>query len=97
MMGVAPITPDEAERKKRASIPNTVFEAFNKVIVQKLVDGSARVPQKDVIEILKAKGLDIREISDKGWLHIESSYEAFEWKVDYDSEVGIYTFTKKGK
>ena len=81
---VQPITPGDVAREQSKNIPNAVIEVFNQLIAQDYVDGSATVKQDDVVAMLVAKGLDLQEIFDKGWLNIEKVYQSAGWKVTYD-------------
>ncbi|MFZ2193287.1 MAG: hypothetical protein WAV31_03510 [Candidatus Moraniibacteriota bacterium] len=82
---VRPIKPSEVAAIKKQEFPAAVFEAFNELISSKFVGGSATIKQKDVVVLMVKKGLDEKEISEKGWLNVEAAYRAAGWKVKYDS------------
>lgn len=81
---VQPITPSDVAREQSKNLPDAVIETFNRLIAQDYVDGSATVKQDDVVALLVEKGLDRKEIFDKGWLNIEKVYQSAGWKVTYD-------------
>lgn len=81
-----PITPDEAAASHLTSIPDAVFEVFNKLISDRYSaeSGSVTIQQKEVTEQLVAKGLDLREVFAKNWLDVEPHYRKAGWTVVYD-------------
>ena len=100
---VSPIKPEEVAEKKEQSFPDAVFEAFNELIVHNFLNGSATIKQDDILKLMTQKGLNRKEIIDKGWLDVEGAYRAAGWKVEYDkpgfneSYPATFTFTRKGK
>jgi hypothetical protein len=103
---IGPISPREAEQKKKEDIPEFVYEAFNELISENLKNGKyATVMQKDVVARIKKKGgiRNTQMIFDKGWLDVEKAYEKARWKVEYDkpgfneSYEASFRFTKKQK
>ncbi len=96
-----PIKPDQVAGAKRELFPEAVWEAFNELIARNLVDSEATFEQKDVVELMVAKGLTRSEIDEKGWLNVEETFEANGWHVEYDkpgfNETGEATFTFKKK
>lgn len=95
-----PISPKEVAIEKSKHIPDYVFDAFNKLIALNYCNGSAEVNQDDVItEIVCISDPKItrQEIFAKGFLNVESAYEAKGWKVYYDkpgyNESYVATFT----
>jgi hypothetical protein len=81
---MGPIKPSEMAQKKQEVIPDIVFETFNELITLAFRNGSAIVFQKEIADLLVERGLDRKEIFDKGWLNIEDSYKAVGWDVYYD-------------
>jgi hypothetical protein len=80
------ISPNEVVAQKQKNIPEIVFEAFNELIADNFTEGSAKVKQEDVINLILSKSgfLSRQEIFDKGWLNIEDVYRGQGWKVEYD-------------
>jgi hypothetical protein len=87
MAAVKPIRPKEVSRKKKASIPYAVFEAFNELVTENYDPNSrcAIVRQDDVVNRIVQKEHSRKEVFDKGWLDIEEIYAKHGWKVEYDS------------
>ncbi len=83
-MSTKPINPSQVSKEKRASVPSEVFEAFNELITENFVGGSATVYQKEVVSRLVAKGLKRDEIFKRGWLDVEPVYRDEGWEVYYD-------------
>jgi hypothetical protein len=81
---VRPIKPNQVAKQKKADFPDAVFEAFNELIAEDFAGKTARVGQKEVVELMAKKGLNRNEIYKKGWLNIEETYEKAGWEVDYD-------------
>lgn len=81
---VSPIKPGEVVKEKEKSIPDAVFEAFNQLIAENFNGYSATVLQKDVVALMKEKGVNIGEAYKKGWLDVEDIYRKAGWKVEYD-------------
>lgn len=79
-----PITPDEVTQLQRDIFPPEVFETFNQMIAEKLLDGEAHIRQDDVVEQLAIKGLERALIFRKGWLNVEEMYREAGWQVRYD-------------
>lgn len=98
-----PITPKEAEKSTINNIPESVFEAFNSLIVAGLSGGdkSATFKEKDVVKVLVHMGFKREELYEKNWLDVEPYYRKAGWKVDYDKpgycETYDATFTFKTK
>jgi len=92
-----PIRPEDIPSEKVQSFPESVFEAFNELIVANIVDGRAMFTQENVIELMQKRGLDRREIFDNGWLNVEEVYREAGWTVAYDkpgyNETYSATFT----
>jgi len=92
-----PIKPKEIPDAKVESFPDAVWESFNELITQRFVGNSATIKQGDVVELMVKKGLNREEIYSKGWLNVESAYQAAGWSVEYDkpgfNETYSATFT----
>lgn len=95
--GVKPISPKDVTGERAKQIPDSVLGAFNALIAQNFRNGSACVLQDDVVARLEERGLNRREIFDKGWLDVEDLYRNAGWYVQYDkpgfSESYPATFT----
>lgn len=86
-----PITPKEAANKKKAYIPEPVFEAFNQLIVKNLSGNCAIVSQSQVVSVLCTRVNPITkkvfspdEIFENGYLNVEELYSEAGWRVEYD-------------
>lgn len=83
---VKPLKPEEVFDRKLEDIPDAVLEAFNELIAR----GSGGhqnysvVRQTEVVELIVSKGIDRKEIFEKGWLDIEEIYRRYGWSVMYD-------------
>jgi hypothetical protein len=98
------IDPKEANRKKSASIPKYVLDAFNELIVANLKDGIAEVGQEEAIDLIMKKapaGTTRNSLFDRNYLDVEEAFEAAGWKVEYDKpgycEEGEASFTFRAK
>ncbi len=83
-----PISPSEVMGQKVNSIPDFVFEAFNKCIAKNWNGRSSIVLQKEVVAEIRSlqsgtefAGLDPFK---EHWLDVESVYENNGWRVEYD-------------
>jgi len=80
-----PITPKEAMAAHTGSIPEVVFDVFNKLLAERWAPGKIIIKQSEVVAELEcALGLDRKEVFDKGWLDVEALYEKAGWAVKYD-------------
>lgn len=79
-----PLSPPEAAERRTEQIPEEVFNVFNGLITQNLVDGRSKVLQKDVIAQLEERGFVRQEIFTKHLLDVEDSYRKVGWEVVYD-------------
>ncbi len=85
-----PIKPSAVVAAKQASIPNQVFKAFNKLIVEYWDGSSALIKQSEVIKLILREFEDDesvttrRTIFDNHWLDVEEIYRAEGWLVVYD-------------
>jgi len=94
---VRPIRPVDASRKKRESIPDTVFSVFNHLIAENFDGRQAVIKQCDILSALKPMFISIN----MNWLDVEDIYREAGWIVDYDkpayNETYEATFTFKRK
>lgn len=103
MPKVRPITPEEVVNNKSKVFPAAVFEAFNDMITQKFSGNQATFKQKDVVALMKEKGLEQRQIFDQGFLDVEDVYRKAGWTVEYDkpgyneSYPATFTFKRSRK
>jgi len=81
---VKPIRPEDVGEGKWELFPDAVIEAFNELITENFVNGSATVKQGDAVKRMVEKGLDRKEINDKGWLNVEEAFKLAGWDVSYD-------------
>ena len=81
---VKPITPREVGEEQARVFPDQVVEAFNELIAQSFTEGYATILQKDAVKLMVEKGLNKKDIFDKGWLNIEDMYRKVGWDVEYD-------------
>jgi hypothetical protein len=84
---IKPITPEQV--KNCNHIPEFVIDIFNKLIAAKFSNGVAVVKQDDLVEeIIKPRAHKMTHSRDdvfkNGWLNIETLYESYGWKVEYD-------------
>ena len=92
MEAIKPISPSEARRKAKESMPVEVFEAVNAMLVHAMkTNGIQVVLYQDelIVEIIKVfqkAGREVikEEIFDNGWLNFEDHYRAAGWVVKYD-------------
>jgi hypothetical protein len=98
---IEPVSPEGLDQLKRELIPPEVFETFNRLLGEKAVNGYAVINQDEVVKELTERGLERQNIFRKGWLNIESLYEANGWKVIYErpgyNESGQSYFTFRAK
>jgi hypothetical protein len=81
-----PIRPDEVGKRKAASIPSEVFEAFNDCIAENWDGREASFTQPDVVARILAlmPSLNAGTLFAKRWLDVEDAYRAEGWHVEYD-------------
>ncbi|MDD5489214.1 MAG: hypothetical protein PHP25_00845 [Candidatus Moranbacteria bacterium] len=96
---VRPLSPKEVVEKKKDSIPDAVFEAFNELIAKDFNNAYAIVKQKEVVKLLVEKGLKEKEIYENHWLDVEELYRKAGWKVEYDKSAynAFFKFRPRGK
>jgi hypothetical protein len=87
-----PITPRQAKEAKKTSIPEYVFDAFNKFIGENLDNtGRASFKQKKIVEYiietasLNGDSLSSEIIFKNKWLDVEAIYAEVGWEVRYES------------
>ena len=99
-----PIRPEDIPDQKQSDIPDLVIETFNKLIAQHYVRGVAKVMQNDIMAAICVAfegNYTRQEIYEKGWMDIESLFEAHGWHVDYDKPgynetyEACFTFSKQ--
>lgn len=94
---INPVSPEGLDDLRREMIPSEVFETFNRLLGEKAINGYAVIRQDEVVTALTERGLERENIFRKGWLNIESLYEANGWKVVYErpgyNETGHSYFT----
>lgn len=79
-----PITPAEALDTPLA-FPDEVVGCWNHIILTNLRNGSARVEQDAIVEIIASRMNCARQtVFDNHWLDVESLYRKAGWKVEYD-------------
>lgn len=103
MTTTKPITPTEAAASF-PPLPDAVFAVFNGLIVKNMRGGRSTVRQSDALaEVSIQTGLTEGEAIRRGFLDVESAYEAAGWNVVYDkpgfneSYEPTFTFTARAK
>lgn len=95
---VAPISPAEAEKAHRTSIPDVIIDAFNKLIVKNYstVEKKSVVKQKDVLNMVcgdpDCGKLTEDYIFENNWLDVEDIYRKQGWHVIYDGPAYYETY-----
>lgn len=84
MPKVKALKPDEVVIARKVSMPDAVLEVFNELITENFRGRYAVVYQEEVVKRLIKKGLDRKDIYDKGWLDVEDIYRQEGWTVVYD-------------
>lgn len=96
-----PITPTEAKRNKLRVIPPEVLEAFDELITKNLRGSTAKVIQKEVIDLIEQKLHINHEQFVFAWLDVEPLYKDAGWEVTYDKPgynenyLASFNFTEK--
>ena len=98
------IKPGEVTEKKRESIPDEVFEVFNKLIAENW-DGHRSVIILDdaVKEVAKALNISGSEVCERKFMDVEGIYRAAGWDVKYENQgynethASRYEFKKPGE
>lgn len=87
---VAPISPAEAEKAHRGTIPDSIINAFNKLIVKhyKPISKEAVVKQDEVLDMVcgdpDSGKLKRADVFSNHWLDVEDIYREQGWNVEYD-------------
>jgi len=89
-----PIRPEDVANQKVNVIPEEVFDAFNRLIIQKFRNGRAYIKQDEVISLIVgnppkeiqnySRGDAESYIYKHRWLDVEDAYREVGWKVTYD-------------
>lgn len=79
-----PIRPSEVSGRLNNSIPATVIDAFNELIVKNFTGSCAIIFQKDAIALIKKKGINEGELFENRWLDVEDVFRKSGWEVLYD-------------
>tara|TARA_R110000764_G_scaffold229104_1_gene319874 strand:- start:226 stop:540 length:315 start_codon:yes stop_codon:yes gene_type:complete len=93
-----PITPDDIITKKRHTIPDFVFQAFNEMIVEEWGSNSATFKQDKVLTRIVKLSVEQNsrttrsKIIKNRWLDIEDIYRESGWTVVYDSPAYCETY-----
>lgn len=85
---VAPISPEMVIKEHQKSIPDSIINAFNKLIVKNYspISKKATVRQDDVLNMVCGEDtFSRRTVFDNHWLDVEEIYREKGWDVDYDS------------
>ena len=86
------ITPEEAEKAKRSSIPDYVFQAFNELLAENFYDVGTIIYQHEVLKrilslypsiIENDKDSIVNSLFINHWLDVEKFYERAGWKVTF--------------
>ena len=81
---VKPISTREVDKLKKAQIPDVVIEVFNSLIVKNMRGGQSSFLQKDVVELIVAKGISEEKLFENHWLDVEDYFRDYGWDVEYD-------------
>jgi hypothetical protein len=95
-MAVKPITPAQVIGKRKNTIPDEVFEAFNEMIAENFRLSESSFKLKDVVSkivskvnhnrsLLGTRQVTREEVYDNGWADVEPIYRKEGWKVKFDS------------
>lgn len=102
-----PIKPSEVSKRKRARIPDAVFDVFNDLIAEHWDDdaGEAVVLMKEAAAAIVARipNMTMNKLFETNWLDVEAAYRAKGWQVAYDKPGycetydAKYTFAKRSR
>ena len=97
---IRPITPNEVDSQKKASIPHYVIYCFNKLITKRWNGESSVIKQAEIVSELMGMGIERDSIFENNMLDVESVFEEVGWKVEYDKPGyetydAFFIFTKK--
>jgi len=97
-----PMSPDDVNEAKTASIPAAVFRLINGLIVKGWDGKESSVTLDEMLALISAEIETPRQtILNNGWLSIEESYRGAGWDVsresstDLDCSVTRFTFRKR--
>ena len=86
------ITPEEAEKARKSSIPDYVFQAFNELLAENFYNVGTIIYQHEVLKriinlypsiIENDKDSIVNSLFVNHWLDIEKFYERAGWKVTF--------------
>ena len=86
------ITPEEAEKARKSSIPDYVFQAFNELLAENFFNVGTIVYQHEVLKrilslypsiIENDKDSIVNSLSVNHWLDVEKFYERAGWEVTF--------------
>ena len=86
------ITPEEAEKAKKSSIPDYVFQAFNELLAENFYDVGTIIYQHEVLKriinlypsiIENDKDSIVNSLFVNHWLDIEKFYQRAGWEVTF--------------
>ena len=85
-MAVKIITPAEVRKARFDYIPEIIFEAFNKLIIEKFDGKESIVLQDDILSLVCNEDTSLTKdnIFKKHYLDVEDYYRDKGWKVEYD-------------
>ena len=86
------ITPEEAEKARKSSIPDYVFQAFNELLAENFYDVGTIIYQHEVLKrilslypsiIENDKDSIVNSLFVNHWLDVEKFYERAGWEVTF--------------
>ena len=86
------ITPEEAEKARKSSIPDYVFQAFNELLAENFYDVGTIIYQHEVLKriinlypsiIENDKDSIVNSLFVNHWLDVEKFYERYGWEVTF--------------
>ena len=86
------ITPEEAEKARKSSIPDYVFQAFNELLAENFYDVGTIIYQHEVLKriislypsiIEDDKDSIVNSLFVNNWLDVEKFYERAGWEVTF--------------
>ena len=86
------ITPEEAEKARKSSIPDYVFQAFNELLAENFYDVGTIIYQHEVLKriiniypyiIEDDKDSIVNSLFVNNWLDVEKFYERSGWEVTF--------------
>ena len=101
---IRPLSPDDVDDARSATIPSEVIEIFNGLIAANWNGSSATVQQDEAAQAIAEKmGITTGEAFKRGLLDVESIYRYAGWVVYYDKPAynedypATFRFTRKGE